>query len=154
MYNRYIPQPDGTYRRNRMQDPGKPSQPAPEPRREVPTPPPALEPEVHPCSGCIHRTNIRKPPQSCLPKAATSVSDFLKQPYKCRLFIFSSSGRYTPIPSFRSKHTECFGKIPPDVLSSVFGAACHTSSHSAHFFQCYTTSLFQCLKFAVKTCFC
>lgn len=79
MYNRYIPQPDGTYRRNRMQDPGKPSQPTPEPRREVPTPPPALEPEVHPCSGCIHRTNIKKPPQSCLPKAATSVSDFLKQ---------------------------------------------------------------------------
>ncbi len=23
MYNRYIPQPDGTYRRNRMQDPGR-----------------------------------------------------------------------------------------------------------------------------------
>ena len=29
MYNRYIPQPDGTYRRNRMQDPGRRPNPAP-----------------------------------------------------------------------------------------------------------------------------
>lgn len=27
MYNRYIPQPDGTYRRNRMQDAQRPTQP-------------------------------------------------------------------------------------------------------------------------------
>lgn len=37
MYNRYIPQPDGSYRRNRM----------PEPHMSKPTPPPPPKPE--PC---------------------------------------------------------------------------------------------------------
>lgn len=39
MYNRYIPQPDGTYRKNRIEDPV----PQPKPRQvnfEDPTPPP------------------------------------------------------------------------------------------------------------------
>ena len=39
MYNRYIPQPDGSYRRNRMQE-QKPPQQKPAPPREVPCPPP------------------------------------------------------------------------------------------------------------------
>ena len=51
MYNRYIPQSDGSYRRNRMQDipqQNRPSQhhphPKPEAKYEVPLPPPcALE---------------------------------------------------------------------------------------------------------------
>ena len=33
MYNRYIPQPDGSYRRNRVQDPGQQRRPRP-PMRE------------------------------------------------------------------------------------------------------------------------
>ena len=39
MYNRYIPQPDGTYRRNRMQDPGR--RPNPAPCQSPPRPPAA-----------------------------------------------------------------------------------------------------------------
>ncbi|HCI64251.1 MAG TPA: hypothetical protein DFH97_04340 [Clostridiales bacterium] len=57
MYNRYIPQPDGTYRRNRMQDPGRrpgnpPCQnppPPPPPRPPAPpVPPPCREPQAPP----------------------------------------------------------------------------------------------------------
>lgn len=44
MYNRYIPQPDGSYRRNRMPDPGTQSRPQmptpPEPEPEAPPSPP------------------------------------------------------------------------------------------------------------------
>ena len=40
MYNRYVPQPDGTYRRDRVDDhPGRP--PAPPPPPPKPDPPPA-----------------------------------------------------------------------------------------------------------------
>lgn len=51
MYNRYIPQPDGSFRRNRIPDPGNPVQPP------LPGKPP--EPEVPPC-----------PPQTSLPPPA------------------------------------------------------------------------------------
>ena len=49
MYNRYIPQPDGTYRRNRMQDPGRrpgnaPCQSPPPPPPPPHGPPPCREP--------------------------------------------------------------------------------------------------------------
>ena len=49
MYNRYIPQPDGSYRRNPMQEqrphPQRPTQPPPPP----PAPPPAPQPpQRHP----------------------------------------------------------------------------------------------------------
>ena len=49
MYNRYIPQPDGSYRRNSMQEPRKQPQhpqqkPAPQQRPPVPPPPPPLPP--------------------------------------------------------------------------------------------------------------
>ncbi len=53
MYNRYIPQPDGSYRRNRVPDhpqarpPGKPPQappPRPVPQPEPPDPPPDHRP--------------------------------------------------------------------------------------------------------------
>ncbi len=44
MYNRYVPQPDGSYRRNRMQDhcppPPKPTAPEPPCQSEPPCPPP------------------------------------------------------------------------------------------------------------------
>ena len=49
MYNRYIPQPDGSHRRNSMQEPRKQPQhpqqkPAPQQRPPVPPPPPPLPP--------------------------------------------------------------------------------------------------------------
>lgn len=50
MYNRYIPQPDGSYRRNRMPDPGMqahpqmPPQPEPMPQAPPPPPKPAYRP--------------------------------------------------------------------------------------------------------------
>ena len=56
MYNRYIPQSDGSYQRNRMQEPQRPKQnpppkpqPAPkppEPKQEVPPPAPIRHPPV------------------------------------------------------------------------------------------------------------
>ena len=48
MYNRYIPQSDGTYRRNRMQEPASKRQPRPAPPPQQPKethcPPPQPEP--------------------------------------------------------------------------------------------------------------
>lgn len=44
MYNRYVPQSDGSYRRSRMEEPkSKPPQPKPQPC-EPPPPPPPCEP--------------------------------------------------------------------------------------------------------------
>ena len=37
MYNRYIPQPDGSYRRKRIDDPVPPQKPAPPPPPEIPS---------------------------------------------------------------------------------------------------------------------
>ncbi len=49
MYNRYIPQPDGSYRRNRMPDPGNQNHPQPqEPEIPIPPPPPRLETQPAP----------------------------------------------------------------------------------------------------------
>ena len=43
MYNRYIPQPDGSFRRNRMPEPHR-SNPKPPPPHPEPAPPPPLAP--------------------------------------------------------------------------------------------------------------
>ena len=72
MYNRYIPQPDGSYCRNRCQEPTpKPKpQPAPPPDPPCPPPPPSCpppEPAQRPCPR----------PQS-RPCGGSSVTDFLK----------------------------------------------------------------------------
>jgi len=77
VYNRYIPQPDGTYRRNRMQDSAKP----PEPPKAPPPPIPPREPEVSPCSSCIHHSPPRRPqpPREPRPNGHTGVGSFLKQ---------------------------------------------------------------------------
>lgn len=40
MYNRYIPQSDGSYRRNRMPDPCRQPAPRPAPQKPAPCPPP------------------------------------------------------------------------------------------------------------------
>ncbi len=39
MYNRYIPQPDGSYRRSRMQEPNRPTPKPPQPKPPVCPPP-------------------------------------------------------------------------------------------------------------------
>lgn len=72
MYNRYIPQPDGSYRREWISDPTpqpkpaplQPPEHAPEPDRP-PSPPPKKPPEKPPC-----------PPPS---RQNTGAGDFLRQ---------------------------------------------------------------------------
>lgn len=78
MYNRYIPQPDGSYRRNRMQEPGKPVQHS-EPMFPAPPPPPPPEPEIPDCAGCAHRPPPRRPPPACRPRPTGGITGFLKQ---------------------------------------------------------------------------
>lgn len=81
MYNRYIPQPDGSYQRSRMPEPQRPApsrppisrpEPEPEPCPEPPkisTPPPSRRP-------CPRR---RPAPPKKEPPADTSVTGFLKK---------------------------------------------------------------------------
>lgn len=74
MYNRYIPQSDGSYRRHSTPEkPSRPSQPSPppmpEPERECCPPPEPKEP----CRDCPHRCK----PQSH-PEPRTNPGGFLK----------------------------------------------------------------------------
>lgn len=81
MYNRYIPQPDGSYRRNRMQEiVQRPEKPAPAPP-PPPLPPPLKEPTPSPCSNCMHNPPPRRPvpPREPCRKEIGSVSGFLRQ---------------------------------------------------------------------------
>ena len=55
MYNRYIPQPDGSFRKNRMQEPVQqkpfpkpPAQSPPQHQQEIPKPPPCPAPTAQP----------------------------------------------------------------------------------------------------------
>lgn len=78
MYNRYIPQPDGSYRRNRIQDPGPPQE------RRPPGPPPAepqRDPPPIPCSSCVHSPPPRRPAPPRPPRRPEpgSITGFLKQ---------------------------------------------------------------------------
>ena len=60
MYNRYIPQPDGSYRRNAMQEPRK------QPQHPQQKPPPQQQP-------------VPPPPQQPKPLPPEPISGFLKQ---------------------------------------------------------------------------
>ena len=77
MYNRYIPQPDGSYRRNRCPEP--PSHPKPQPPKPVSKPePPCTEQEPQP--SC---PPPREEPKPCPrpkpnPQKTGSVTDFLR----------------------------------------------------------------------------
>ena len=74
MYNRYIPQPDGSYRRNRVPDPSRQPQkpPAPPPPSHKPEPPcPAPEP---PC-----KPEPKRPRPAPTGKQDSSVTGFLRQ---------------------------------------------------------------------------
>ena len=68
MYNRYIPQPDGSYRRSRLPEP-QPPKPAPKP----PAPPPSCPPEVH------HEPLPPAPPPKRPPPKHTDINGFLRQ---------------------------------------------------------------------------
>lgn len=77
MYNRYIPQPDGSYRRDRVADPTRrPQRPQSCPPEPPPCPPPAPEPPkcaTCSCRNCRHDHHKKEPP-----KADSSVSGFLR----------------------------------------------------------------------------
>lgn len=78
MYNRYIPQPDGSYRRNQMPEPRKEPEPLPPPI----TPPPVLSNGPVPnCSTCPNRPQRKPvpPPKQKPPVQNTGVLSFLKQ---------------------------------------------------------------------------
>lgn len=79
MYNRYVPQPDGTFRRNRMEDPGRSSYQVSEQKPTNPHPSPAPEPKVCPCSECMQRPPIRKPIHTYPQRNGNSITGFLKQ---------------------------------------------------------------------------
>lgn len=55
MYNRYIPQPDGSYRRSRIQEPNRPQPP------QRPQPPPPIRPPAAP-------ENCKPDPICCEPE--------------------------------------------------------------------------------------
>ena len=90
MYNRYIPQPDGSFRRNRVPEPNRPAPPqqrsAPEPTCPDPTPEPHKQepimplPSPQPRRGCQHHRQRPAPPPKPEPsKQDTSVGNFLKK---------------------------------------------------------------------------
>lgn len=68
MYNRYIPQPDGTFRRNSVQDRNPP------PRPEQPVPPPPPPPPV-----CDDSPGCEIPPAPCGPTQHMGAMDFLRR---------------------------------------------------------------------------
>ena len=73
MYNRYVPQPDGSYRRSRVSEPQRrPAPPPPcppEPQVCAPEPPPAT------CKNCPHGRNGNRKPQP--PKQERPIGGFL-----------------------------------------------------------------------------
>lgn len=91
MYNRYIPQPDGSYRRNRIPDPCRPAQqPKPYPAPEQPCPDPKPEPPTQetpkpiPCPpprrNCQpQRHRVNPPLKTELPSPEQSVGGFLRK---------------------------------------------------------------------------
>ena len=75
MYNRYVPQPDGSYRRNRVQD-QCPQQP-----RHRPAPPPKEEPCDPPPQPCPEQKQENSRPHRECPKGQSgqSAGSFLRQ---------------------------------------------------------------------------
>lgn len=73
MYNRYIPQPDGSYRRSRMQEPRRqePRRPPPPPRQE-PCPPPVQEEHAPP------RKEAKPVHKEPLSRQENSISSFFR----------------------------------------------------------------------------
>ena len=67
MYNRYIPQPDGTYRRHRINDPSRPKPPEQPSVSSCPPPPPepSCPPQEQPNECPLPPKQEHRPPPSC-----------------------------------------------------------------------------------------
>lgn len=80
MYNRYIPQPDGSYRRNRMPEPPHPRHPEPQPPPK-PSPEPSRPEQAKPQSCAPQRRpyHQQRPQRPLQPPTDTSVGSFLKR---------------------------------------------------------------------------
>ena len=81
MYNRYIPQPDGSFRRSRMEDRSRPpEQPNCQPTPPVPEPCPE-EPTSRPIPPCPPHRPVRpvRPPQRRPEPEPTGIGSFLRQ---------------------------------------------------------------------------
>ncbi len=82
MYNRYIPQADGSYRRDRVASPQQPQrsqQPSrPSPQRPPEPPPCPPEPEPPKCTGCNCKHCRSSPKRREPPRQEGSVSSFLR----------------------------------------------------------------------------
>lgn len=78
MYNRYIPQPDGSYRRNQMPEPRKEPEHLPPP---IAPPPSVSNGPVPNCPACPNRPQRKPvpPPKHKPPVQNTGVLSFLKQ---------------------------------------------------------------------------
>ena len=76
MYNRYIPQSDGSYRRSRMPE----QRPEPPPHSKPEPLPPAPPSPLPPCAGCVHNPPPRRPmpPKPKKNTPAPGVGSFLK----------------------------------------------------------------------------
>lgn len=79
MYNRYIPQSDGSYRKSQMQDkPPKLQQPRPQPKPEPPCQMPERTPPVHP--PCADPPPRKEPPKPAPPPCSDgNALSFLRQ---------------------------------------------------------------------------
>ena len=75
MYNRYIPQPDGTHRRRPTPEPGQPK-----PKPPCPPPAPPAEPCRQPTPPCTPKAEkpCARPEKPC-PPAALPAGNFLRQ---------------------------------------------------------------------------
>ena len=139
MYNRYIPQPDGSYRRNRVPEANRPVPPRPTPQK--PAPPPAKpecpppKPEPRPCSK---------------PKKEEPIGGFLRQRFnvgkklRCvaldlslaHRFVFSRARSVTVNGAHghnKHNHTSCNGKQTAQRKNQVLVfSALVLISHCAH----------------------
>lgn len=81
MYNRYIPQPDGSYQKRRMQEPRRPEmpkkQPPPPKHKQEHCPPPISCPE--PCPPPKPQEHPHPPCNKQLPCRQESITGFFKQ---------------------------------------------------------------------------
>ncbi len=79
MYNRYIPQPDGTYQRRHIPDPPKPAPPPKPCPAEKPAPAPPTSAPPRPSAPPPRPRPQHSPPPKPCSKNDGSVSSFLKQ---------------------------------------------------------------------------
>lgn len=81
MYNRYIPQNDGTYCRKSVQEQPKQAREPSKPSQTEQSSPPPPVPVPLPCQSCVHQPQSRRvpPPRQYKTESAQGISGFLKQ---------------------------------------------------------------------------